>query len=44
MESNWVQTIPDRGFFLYFRLYGPEKEWFDRSWKLDDIEHIEIKN
>ncbi len=22
MESNWVQTIPDRGFFMYFRLYG----------------------
>ena len=39
-ESNWIQTIPDRGFFIYFRLYGPEQEWFDRSWKLDDIERI----
>jgi hypothetical protein len=37
-EANWIQTIPDRGFFIYFRLYGPEEEWFDRSWKLDDIE------
>jgi hypothetical protein len=41
MESNWIQTIPDRGFFIYFRLYGPEKEWFDRSWQLDDIERID---
>jgi hypothetical protein len=40
MESNWIQTIPDRGFFIYFRLYGPEKEWFDRTWKLDDIERL----
>lgn len=40
MEKNWIQTIPDRGFFIYFRLYGPEKAWFDRSWKLDDIEKL----
>ena len=40
MEKNWIQTIPDRGFFIYFRLYGPEKSWFDRSWKLDDIEKV----
>ena len=39
-EANWIQTIPDRGFFIYFRLYGPEEEWFDRSWKLDDIERV----
>jgi hypothetical protein len=41
MESNWIQTIPNRGFFIYFRLYGPEQEWFDRSWQLDDIERID---
>ena len=40
-ESNWIQTIPDQGFFIYFRLYGPEQEWFDRSWKLDDIERLD---
>ena len=40
-ESNWIQTIPDRGFFIYFRFYGPEQEWFDRSWKLHDIERLD---
>ena len=40
MEKNWIQTIAGRGFFIYFRLYGPEKPWFDRSWKLDDIERV----
>jgi hypothetical protein len=37
LESNWVETIPGEGFFLYFRFYGPKKEFFDRSWLLDDL-------
>ena len=30
-ESNWVKTIPEMGFFLYFRAYGPKKEFFDEN-------------
>ena len=40
MESNWVQTIPDRGFFIYFRLFGPEEGFFNGTWKLNDIELV----
>lgn len=36
-DSNWVQTVPGRHWFCYFRLYGPLEPYFDRSWKLDDI-------
>ncbi|MGF9755760.1 DUF1254 domain-containing protein [Microvirga sp. 0TCS3.31] len=36
-ESNWVQTIPGRHWFSYFRLYGPLETYFDRTWKLGDI-------
>ena len=36
-EGNWVQTIPGRHWFSYFRLYGPLESYFDRSWKLGDI-------
>ncbi|WP_433784688.1 DUF1254 domain-containing protein [Actinomycetospora sp. CA-101289] len=36
-EDNWVQTIPGRHWFSYFRLYGPLESYFDRSWKLGDI-------
>lgn len=36
-ESNWVQTIPGRHWFSYFRFYGPLEPYFDRSWKLSDI-------
>jgi hypothetical protein len=39
-DSNWVQTIPGRHWFSYFRLYGPHEPYLDRSWKLDDITPI----
>lgn len=35
--NNWVQTIPGKHWFSYFRLYGPLEPYFDRSWKLGDI-------
>src|SRR6478609_2875688 len=31
-EGQWIKTIPGKGFFLYFRLYGPEPKAFDNSW------------
>ncbi|MED7953986.1 DUF1254 domain-containing protein [Streptomyces sp. BE303] len=36
-ESNWVQTLPGRHWFSYFRFYGPLEPYFDRTWKLGDI-------
>jgi len=40
-ESNWIKTIPGRGWFTYFRLYGPSQEFFDRAWKLNNIERLD---
>lgn len=37
-ESNWVPTDSRAHFELLFRLYGPEKPFFDKSWKLPDLE------
>ena len=37
-ENNWIQTVPGRHWFAYFRLYGPEVPYFDKSWKMDDIQ------
>jgi hypothetical protein len=39
MESNWVPTGED--FFLLFRLYGPDKPLFDKTWVLDDVEKVQ---
>jgi hypothetical protein len=37
-ESNWVPTKAGGQFEVLFRLYGPEKPLFDKTWKLSDIE------
>ena len=38
--SNWVQTVPGKGWFAILRLYGPLEPWFDQSWKPSDIEPV----
>jgi hypothetical protein len=37
-QANWVPTDPARKFELLFRLYGPEKEFFEKKWVLPDVE------
>lgn len=39
-EGNWVQTMPDAGWNVLLRLYGPLEPWFDKSWKPGDIEEV----
>lgn len=40
-EANWLYTPVGKLWFPWFRLYGPEKAAFDKSWKLPDIEKID---
>jgi hypothetical protein len=39
-EANWVPTDPKGQFEVLFRLYGPERAYADKTWKLPDIERI----
>lgn len=39
-EANWMQTVPGKGWFTIFRLYGPLEAWFDKTWKPGEIEEI----
>jgi hypothetical protein len=39
-ESNWVPTDPKRQFEILGRFYGPEKGFFEKAWKMDDIVEI----
>jgi len=39
-ESNWLYTQPGQKWFPWFRVYGPEKGIFDKSFKLPDIELV----
>ncbi|MGS0682787.1 DUF1254 domain-containing protein [Shewanella sp. 125m-7] len=39
-ESNWIQTVPNKGWFILLRLYGPMEAWFDKSWQPGDIVEV----
>jgi hypothetical protein len=39
-ESNWVPTKSGGDFEVMFRAYAPTKAFFDKSWKLPDIEKM----
>lgn len=38
--AEWIKTIPGRGWFVYFRIYGPQGPAFDGTWKPGDFERI----
>lgn len=40
-EGQWIQTIPGKGWFTYFRIYGPQQAAFDGTWKPGDF--VEVK-
>lgn len=39
-EGNWIPTTPGGQFEVLFRLYGPRKPLFEKTWKLPDAEKI----
>jgi hypothetical protein len=40
-ESNWIQSVRDRGWFTYFRFYGVLEGFVSGEWVLDDFERTE---
>jgi hypothetical protein len=42
-ENNWVQTVPGKGWNMLFRLYGPLKPWFDKTWRPGEVELVTKK-
>jgi hypothetical protein len=39
-ESNWIQTVPGKGWNVLLRLYGPGESWFDKTWKPGEFELV----
>ena len=39
-EANWIPTAPGRRWFSMFRLYGPDKPFFDKSWIMTDYQRM----
>ena len=40
-ESNWLQTIPSKAWFVALRMYGPLEPWLNHTWRPGEIELVE---
>ena len=40
-ESNWIQTVPGKGWNTILRLYGPLESFYDQSWMPGDPELVD---
>ena len=40
-DGNWVQTDPDKGWFTILRLYSPKPSFFDKTWRISEIEAVQ---
>jgi hypothetical protein len=40
-ESNFMKTVGEDGWFVYFRLYAPLQPFFDKTFSLADFEMID---
>ncbi len=39
-ESNWLQTVPGKGWWTILRLYNPLQPFFDKTWRPSEIEPV----
>ena len=39
-KQNWVELIPNRGFFVYMRYYGPLNAFNDKTWVPNNVELV----
>ncbi|MFG0260928.1 MAG: DUF1214 domain-containing protein, partial [Novipirellula sp. JB048] len=39
-ENNWIQTVPNKGWYPLLRLYGPQEPWFDKTWRPGEFEPV----
>ena len=39
-RGNWIQTDPNKGWFTILRLYSPKPSFFDKSWRISEIEAV----
>jgi len=39
-RGNWIQTVPDKGWFVILRLYSPLEPFFTKKWRPSEIELV----
>lgn len=40
-RGNWIQTMPEKGWFLILRLYSPLEPFFAKSWRPSEVEVVQ---
>jgi hypothetical protein len=40
-ESNWIQTIPGKSWFIILRMYGPLEPWLEKAWRPGELQLVE---
>jgi hypothetical protein len=40
-ENNWLQTVPEKGWWTVLRLYNPLQPFFDKTWRPSEIEAVD---
>ena len=40
-KVNWVQTIPNKGWNVLWRIYSPTQVWYDKGWRQGEIERVD---
>jgi hypothetical protein len=38
--GNWIQTDPEKGWFVILRLYSPLQSFFDKTWRPSEVEPV----
>jgi hypothetical protein len=36
-DSNWIQTMPGKGWFMLLRLYSPRESFFTKAWRPSEV-------
>ncbi len=39
-ERNWIQSIPNKSWFILFRAYGPLEPWLNKTWRPSELELV----
>lgn len=39
-RGNWIQTMPNKGWFVILRLYSPLEPFFSKAWRPSEIEEV----
>jgi hypothetical protein len=39
-KANWIQTLPNKGWFTILRLYSPLESFFNKTWRPGEIDSV----